>query len=336
MTALAPPAAPPTGQLADLILSRLLPATKSRPSAKQIHADLAGLFRRPPAIEDVSAALETLRADGLLEPRGRTLTAAGRERALAYLGVAELPPRSSWKTVRTNLLVAKALGLSHLSAAEFKKVNNREKLAAMLLKRHLDLPVGTPTTLNATLEAAACQMLGFGDCFELKSIKPRVLAKAVGDDRPRTMKELQASLPLALLGATGRGLDGLRAFALAGRFDEPTAEPEVVPPAMADEEPFDLAAFARTVRAAARLSPTGRFGENKVFISHVWRELQAETPFAPLGLDGFKAKLLDANRERLLTLSRADLVQMMDPADVRESETGHGTGAFHFVLVEGD
>ena len=92
--------------------------------------------------------------------------------------------------------------------------------------------------------------------------------------------------------------------------------------------------FASVVKAAARASPTGRFGDNKVFISHLWRQLRTDPRFAALGPAGFKARLVEAHRADLLTLSRADLVQLMDPADVSESETPYLNAAFHFVLVD--
>jgi hypothetical protein len=38
----------------------------------------------------------------------------------------------------------------------------------------------------------------------------------------------------------------------------------------------------------------------------------------------------------MLTLSRADLVQIMDPTDVAESETHYRNAVFHFILVDKD
>src|SRR5262249_50285079 len=73
-----------------------------------------------------------------------------------------------------------------------------------------------------------------------------------------------------------------------------------------------LGGFARRVRAAAGASPSGRFGDNKVFISHVHAALADPA----LDLPAFKARLLDAHRQGLVTLTRADLVEAMDPADV--------------------
>ena len=39
---------------------------------------------------------------------------------------------------------------------------------------------------------------------------------------------------------------------------------------------LDLAEFAARVKWAAASAPTGRFGGNKVFISHAWRHLQGD------------------------------------------------------------
>ncbi len=98
-------------------------------------------------------------------------------------------------------------------------------------------------------------------------------------------------------------------------------------------EPLDLATFARRVLEAARNSPTGRFGDNKVFISHVWRNLQDDPAFAEMALPTFKQRLAEANNARLLDLSRADLVEAMDPEDVRLSEVPYLGATFHFVRI---
>jgi hypothetical protein len=90
------------------------------------------------------------------------------------------------------------------------------------------------------------------------------------------------------------------------------------------------------VQTAARACPTGRFGDNKVFIYRVWEQLQGETHLPVRSLDEFKQRLVEANHAGLLHLSRADLVQAMDPADVRQSETPYLDARFHFIRTEGD
>ena len=79
------------------------------------------------------------------------LTEAGRERALRFLGVAELPSRTNWSTVIAKHLFPKAAGLSANAAA---KLDSGDKLAAFVLKRKYGLSAGAGTTVNQVLEAS--------------------------------------------------------------------------------------------------------------------------------------------------------------------------------------
>jgi hypothetical protein len=106
-------------------------------------------------------------------------------------------------------------------------------------------------------------------------------------------------------------------------------------PATAAPQPavFDLAGFAREVQAAADREQEGRFGTRKVFIATVWRRLRDRpaSRCTDMDLDTFKRHLVDANRADLLGLHRADLVPLMDPAEVRASEITYGNATFHFI-----
>jgi len=100
----------------------------------------------------------------------------------------------------------------------------------------------------------------------------------------------------------------------------------------------DLEDFARCVLTAARASPTGRWHKTKVFISHVWEEFELPPTFRGRGamdLNDFKKMLGAAHRAGLLRLGRADLVEAMNPADVKASETPYLNGVFHFVRLDG-
>ena len=55
-----------------------------------------------------------------------------------------------------------------------------------------------------------------------------------------------------------------------------------------------------------------------------------------LELAAFKERLNEANQRGLLRLERADLVEAMNPDDVRESETTFLTATYHFILIERD
>ncbi len=188
------------------------------------------------------------------------------------------------------------------------------------------MPVGTGPTLANVLDALACKELNFPDLTDLKEVKAAVLSRLAGSAERLPLDELATQLPRVVLGTPRGGLAAFRQVALAewaGRRAQAEAPAE-----------FDLTAFANTVQAAARDCPTGWFGNNKVFISHLWRHLHGEPAFAKLDLPAFKQRLVEANREGLLTLSRADLVQLMDLTDVAESETTYENAVFHFVLVE--
>lgn len=322
-----PPAtvAPPSGPLAELILVRLLPPVKKRPSPKNLREELAPFFRTPPTPEQVTDTLTALRAAGLMKPLGQHLTDAGRERAMAYLGIRELPAKVNFGTIKAKFLVPKALGVS----AEV--VSKSDRLEAVLFKRKLGLPVGTGNTLNAVLGAIACRELGFSDETKV-NFRDAILSKSIGEVKTLSTNDLKVALRARVLNPP-KEKDSLRKLALKGFADAVNDTPVHQPEPSADET-FDLEDFANTVLSVARKSPTGRFGDNKVFISHVWRQLADEPRFARLGLDGFKAKLLEANRADLLTLSRADLVQVMDPTEVRESETAYLNATFHFIRID--
>lgn len=87
----------------------------------------------------------------------------------------------------------------------------------------------------------------------------------------------------------------------------------------------DLETFADHVQTAAA-DMKGWEGGRKVFISDLHQVAAPDMPLAD-----FKARLVEANRKRLVSLSRADLVEAMDPAKVAASEAqGLAGGAtFH-------
>jgi hypothetical protein len=255
-----------------------------------------------------------------------SLTEKGRNRALSYLGVSKLPPRSSWKSVQSRFLLPKALGLAPGAAQRIQDVDN---LAALLLKRRFGLPVSGG--LGSVLQALACVELGFPEIVSLNDLKATVLSRLVGSRKTLNTDQLRKLLPRVVLEAPQGGLAGLRSVVFRDWGQGPK---EAKLPLPEQTAPFDLQSFANTVRAAARDCPTGRFGDNKVFINHVWRRLRDEPALDGMDLPEFKQKLVEANAEGLLSLSRADLVQLMDPTDVQESETRHLNAEFHFILVE--
>jgi hypothetical protein len=88
------------------------------------------------------------------------------------------------------------------------------------------------------------------------------------------------------------------------------------------------AGFASEVLAAAQAVPdAGRFvGSEKVFIASAYDAYVQRTGHV-LSLDRFKDRLVEANRLGLLSLARADLVEAMDPEQVRRSFASAQPGA---------
>ncbi len=320
--------------IADLVLVRMTLASKNPVGPSAVRNDVGKLLG-----SDLSAArFDELRNElvsgGFLTKGKRNtfaLTDAGRERALRFLGVAELPPRTNWSSAIAKYLFPKAAGLSGEAAA---KLENGDRLAAFLLKRKYGLAAGAGSTVNQVLEAVACRQLGFADETTLDSLLCVVLSRLMGSERlPK--ETLVKQLPLFETGLTAIKADVARAKVVRdwlGRAALPLKEPELTL-----AEPFDLTAFAATVRALAASSPAeDRFHDNKVFIAALWRASLREPNFPRLALPEFKERLVEANSQNLLHLSRADLVQAMDPHLVADSETVYLNATFHFVLLEGD
>jgi predicted transcriptional regulator len=98
----------------------------------------------------------------------------------------------------------------------------------------------------------------------------------------------------------------------------------------------DLSVFAAEVLAAARRCRTGWFGQERLFISHLYRQYKREHPEARMTLPDFKELLLYANRARSLSLVCDDLSPYHKQADVKASEIQYLSATFHFLCVEPD
>lgn len=332
------------GTLEDLVLIRLLPPTEKPVPPSELKNTIAKFTGEPIEAEQFSRLIEDLSIRGLIETKPCRLTEAGRMRALAFLGIDRLPPQANWGTIQAKYLVPKALGLKPGSDATAKALKDKNSLAALLLKRKLELPIGTGTTLNNVLEAIVCQELGHPELTTLAALKERVLSDRLDSKATLSRKEIETQLPRLLLDS-GSGMTGLRNTVLSGVFGHLDLEPQngeiSTSHPIVDSEPvyvesFDLAVFANTVRAAARECRTGRFGDRKVFINHVWNLLKDEAVFRGFDLARFKEKLVEANRNHLLTLTRADMAAHLDQSDVLESETHYFNSEFHFILDERD
>jgi hypothetical protein len=292
------------------------------------------------ALDDLDKAGLAGRARKGKTERG-TLTPEGRRHALEFLGLDQLPPKATWDQLKKTALAARALGLPTPSDKAARLFGGDPGFKAALLKAQFGLPLGDFPTFDQAIDALAWTLLGFepGPKFTLKAVKGALLGREVEGRRqvdPKAdFKKEAARLLARKVGARQSGKDELRLAALRRWIDRASEpEPEPTPaPAPAPPAPLELDAFARRVVEAARSSPSGRFGDNKVFVIHVWRALHADPAFAAMGLDGFKRRLAEANNARRLDLSRADMVEAMDRDDVRLSEVAYLGATFHFVRI---
>jgi hypothetical protein len=343
-----------TSILPDLILTRLLVTGKRAIGPKKLRDDVE---RAAPIStgEQWDATVQELADAGFLTRKPLRLTDAGRARALAFLEVESLPPRANWGTAQARYLVPRALGVPAGDGKGRDRLKVADNLRAAALRKAYRLPVPENASLTETIQAAACRLvceqLGLDPLATWQALELAVLNRLVNAPAPLNRKAMREQLAGHALGATRGGLQGLRDALLLRWLDssngttrtepsatnQPAAEPRRLEPPR--EEPrethLDLETFAATVQAAARSSQTGRWGDNKVFINHVWRQLQQEPNFPRLDLVAFKDRLAEANQRGLLRLERADLVEAMNPVDVRESETTFLTATYHFILVDG-
>lgn len=282
------------------------------------------------------------------------LTPEGRQAALALLALDELPtsPKPSWARLKKTFLLAPALGAGGPGSSLGKDDNVR----ALLLKREYDLPVSDWPSLKEVKAAWLRKKLGMEnqEKITLETVQAQLFRRESGDNRSeqasskkaldhllarrlRARRDDAKELRDAILrNWIDRGLE--RSPAEKGAQKKPRSETsaaEASPtlPRVSDGE-LDLVSFSRKVLEAARSSPSGWYGDNKVFIVHAWRALEHQPELAGIDLDTFKRRLAEANNARLLDLARADLVQAMDPEDVRLSELSYLNATFHFIRVD--
>ncbi|PTL77074.1 hypothetical protein [Vitiosangium sp. GDMCC 1.1324] len=298
------------------------------------------------ALESGGLALRTAR-------NGLELTAQGRTHAHTWLGVKRLPEGTTWKKLKATHLLARVLELTP-SASSLTRLGTADGMRAVLVQKELGLESPGSRSLTQVRDALCWKQLGVDTDkpFTLAAVQAVLLARALQTSREAEPTQAMRQLAARSVGAKRSDAESLRLAALRSWLvpsSEPVAPPPSVPtpsstrnelasaPQPALFEPAapvpqeDLPTFAERVRQAAKDSASGRFGEDKIFISHVWRTLRGQ--FQGLDEQTFKNRLVEANRAQLLSLSRADLVEAMDPGDVAESETRYLGATFHFIAL---
>ncbi|MEO6808795.1 MAG: hypothetical protein ABI353_06755 [Isosphaeraceae bacterium] len=344
-------------QVGLLVLARVLVGGEQGATASEIKKDLGPLLQHRWSGSALTDQLEQtfgcLVSAGLIARfrKGRTdrstLSVAGQRSILEVLGLDALPAKTTWSVLKKTYLTAVALGLPTPDVDAAKRLGTADGFkAALLAEKFGPLLINEYPTIGKAIDAFAWKLLGIetDQTFSVKAVQAALIGRELGqgskvDPKPDPKKEATKLLAKAV-GARKSGNDELLLAAIRQWIDGVSAEPELhhvahhaEPGPARDVAPLDLNSFATRVVEAARSSPTGRFGDNKVFVVHVWNMVKQDPEFSSMDLDGFKQRLAEANNARLLDLSRADLVAAMDPNDVRLSEISYFGGTFHFVRI---
>ena len=317
-----------------LILARLLVRGSRAPTRRDVEKSLDALFVERLGKSEwrtvFSSAFDRLVDIEQVSSQPIALTPAGRDRALGFWQIDEVPPRVRWETLKRQYIVPRVLGLSR---QVFSGKDKTKSLIAAVLKTRYHLSPDTAETLPAVVNALAWRQLNIDSTarFTPQAVVAKVLLKS--SRNPQT-DQVARSLARLVFDTAGNDLfaGALRQWIASGAIGaaSKTAAVDFSSTAGRDGE---LTTFAGDTLAAARGTKTGWFGDNKVFISQVWNHLRAQREFATTTLARFKERLVEAHRRRLLELSRADLVERMDARDVAESETKYLDGVFHFLLI---
>ncbi|AEI62087.1 hypothetical protein [Corallococcus macrosporus] len=327
-------------RLSGIALSWLMTRGERRGTRKELEAALRSFVEHRLSRSEWKARfeslLESLLGGGTVALRGRSglaLTPTGRTAVLRFLHLDQPPRGLTWKKLKATHLVALSLDLP-ASKAVVARMKDADGVRAAALQRQHGLDAEEGLTLAQTRDRLLWRELGVETDrpFTLSAVQAHLLGKMLDTETKDPRKGVE-QLAARAAGASRADAEAvrlslLRRFAVAQADDASEDEPEVraAPGSEAQAAP---AAFAERVLSVARDLPTGRFGANKVFISHVWKALQPEWRTR----EAFNAALLEANRTRLLSLTRADLVSAMDPKDVAESEVQSFGASFHFVVV---
>ncbi|ADO71361.1 hypothetical protein [Stigmatella aurantiaca] len=330
-------------RISELALLWLLTRAQGKGSRNDLSRALKPLVEHRWSSGEWSAQLDqslaSLETDGLVQQtarKGLNLTAEGRQQAVEALGVERPPKGLTWKQLRLKYLTAKSLGLSP-SAANVARLGSADGLRAVLVQKQSGLGEPGTRSLAQVRDALCWKQLGVDSDkpFTLTAVQSFLLGKVLQASREVSPAQALQQLAARSVGARRTGAESLRLAALQSWLI-PTQEtgPDPEPPTTGSEPPAidseeALSSFAERVLHTARSATSGRFGEDRVFISHIWRAMQHP------GLDeqSFKNRLIEANQKRLLSLSRADMVELMDPADVAASETRYLGATFHFIAL---
>jgi hypothetical protein len=334
----------PVTTVGQLILARLLAPLGKRAGPSSLRRALYPLFKDRYRDSEwrqlCDDTLGRLESEGLASRAPLALTGAGRAAALEFLGIEDLPARLTWRGLKNRFLVPLALGVPASDAKARAAVGKSDGLRVHIVQRKFNLPAVEEPTFAYLIDALVRKELHLGPNVRLTPtlLRLRILSKLLDMPANVSMAELKKQLPAHAIQAKNSNAEQLRQTVLQQWISDltgsaPETNHEPTAPAIGSSLP--LTEFASRVQQLANTCTTGRFGDNKVFIAHVWKEYDQDVTEPRLTLDEFKDRLCEANRQGLLVLSRADLPEFMDTADVQASETRYGDlASFHFIRTK--
>lgn len=328
-------------RLEDLVMARLSVGTKSPPSLQDLERTLgpfvASQLTPKEWREELTRALSSLRDSGAIDAKRLLLTEVGRQRLARALGLEHVPATKNWTEFKKRHL------RRLIANGEAEAAGHRDP-ALSIVARELGLPAEAAGSSAKLGNAWLAKFLGVpAHRLSIKTLRAALLAREFKLSERMAEEKLVGQLAVKFTGAkSGSSTDVVEALAsrwlLAGR---PASVP--APSPMPEAEPSEgdrLETSPRSVigkiRAALRSPGAKHYGENKVFIGSVWQALHDDPDVQRLGEDGFKRVLVEAHQRGDLTLSRADLISAMDPADVVSSEIQHLNATYHFIQTPRD
>lgn len=344
--------------LQDLILIRFLASPADGLVVSELKKSLEHFFFNPPSSDEWLQELKQLNERGALQEIGKSrfqITPERRKPILQILGLHSLPPTTRWPALKNCYLIASVLGLpAPVNDRDCQCIASADGLRASILANAYQLSIGaypslikardsllwqqlTDTTVTANLQKKmSTSNARYTKPFTQGSIMTLLLNNLLGAERELPWESALKQLVAKAVSARRTDLEELRLAILKAAIVKPSATEQN--PKLELQVPsihsLNLEDFAAQVMQSAKRCQTGRFGDNKIFISHVWRQMELDGKQFGLDLNQFKYYLTLANNKGLIRLSCADLAYAMDQDAVSKSETSYLNSIFHFIRLE--
>ena len=345
--------------LGDLLLSRLLFADAEGLTAGELRkavATIAGSELSTSAFKErIGTALDQLSSDGHIQAVNESRYApsnTGQQHLLSQLGLKTLPAKLQWNTFKNADWIAYALQQPPLSPDARRRLAQADGLRATILRHGFELPTAGYPTLTQARNSLLWQHLCDPEIakklqaklpdlqqqpFSQGAVMGALLNELLQTAKPLPWQKALRQLVAKVAHARRADPHALRVALLQQALTHRTtpvstqksdASRVKSAPTLSDTQ------FADAVLEAAAATQAGRLGESKVFISRVWNTFQQRHPDQDISLERFKQRLVAANQQRRLTLSRADMAYALDPEDVSASETTYSNSSYHFILLD--